>query len=97
MGILNIHPWAYDADSFQPSWRERLRLFVGGILNPEFGISAGIGLQLVRGLSVNAGAGFVLIDTLKPGEAFGAKPLDSEDPFEYGTATVFFAGLGYNF
>jgi hypothetical protein len=97
MAVLNIHPVAYDDEADVPSWSERFRLFVGGVLAPEFGISAGLGIQLIRGFSVNAGAAVLLIDTLKPGETIGAEPLDPEDPFEYGTATVFFAGVGYNF
>ena len=97
MGIVNIHPWKYDADSEDVSWRERFRLFAGGILAPDFGFSAGAGLQLIRGFSLNAGAGLLFIDTLKDGEELGEKPVDQEDPFEYGTATVFFFGVGYNF
>jgi hypothetical protein len=97
MGVLNIHPWKYDADSEDVSWKERFRLFAGGILSPDFGFSAGAGLQLIRGFSLNAGVGLLFIDTLKNGEQLGAKPLDQEDPFEYGTATVFFFGVGYNF
>ncbi len=97
MGILNVHPFAYDAESENVGWSERFRLFIGGILAPEFGISAGAGLQLIRGFSINAGAGLLLIDTLKAGEKIGEEPLDPEDPFEYGTSTVFFVGVGYNF
>lgn len=97
MGILNIHPAGYDAESESVTWRERFRFFIGGILAPEFGISAGAGLQLIRGFSINGGVGLLLIDTLKAGESIGEEPLDPEDPFEYGTATVFFAGVGYNF
>jgi hypothetical protein len=97
MGILNIHPWSYDADAEDASWRERIRLFVGGILAPEFGFSGGIGFQIVRGFSINTGAGVLLIDTLKEKEAIGAAPVNHNDPFKYGTATVFFFGVGYNF
>jgi hypothetical protein len=97
MGVLNIHPVPYDAESDSMSWRERFRLFVGGILAPEFGVSAGIGLQLIRGFSINGGVGLLLIDTLKPGESIGEEPVDPDDPFEYGTATVLFFGVGYNF
>jgi hypothetical protein len=97
MGILNIHPWPYDADAEDTSWKERIRLFVGGILSPEFGFSGGIGCQVVRGFSINAGVGILLIDTLKEGEAIGAPPVNHDDPFKYGTATVFFFGVGYNF
>ena len=97
MGILNIHPWPYDADAESASWKERVRLFVGGILAPEFGLSAGAGLQIVRGFTLNAGIGVLLIDTLKPGETIGAAPVNHDDPFEYGTATVVFVGVGYNF
>ena len=97
MGVLNIHPWPYDADSEEGSWKERFRLFAGGILSPEFGFSAGAGVQLVRGFSLNAGVGLLFIDILKEGEEFGKKPVDPEDPFEYGTATAFFFGVGYNF
>jgi hypothetical protein len=97
MGVVNIHPWRYDADLEDVSWKERFRLFAGGILSPDFGFSAGGGLQLIRGFSVNAGVGLLFIDTLKAGEELGEKPVDSDDPFEYGTATAFFFGVGYNF
>lgn len=97
MGVVNIHPWKYDADSEDVSWRERFRLFAGGILSPDFGFSAGAGLQLIRGFSLNGGVGLLFIDTLKEGEELGKRPVDPEDPFEYGTATVLFFGVGYNF
>ena len=97
MGILNIHPWAYDDEAEEVDWRERFRLFVGGIVAPEFGLSAGAGIQFVRGFSLNAGVGLLLIDTLKEGEEIGKDPVDPHDPFEYGTATVLFFGVGYNF
>jgi hypothetical protein len=97
MGILNIHPWTYDADADRASWKERIRLFVGGIFAPEFGFSAGAGLQIVRGFTLNAGVGVLLIDTLKEGETIGVAPVNRDHPFDYGTATVFFVGVGYNF
>ena len=97
MGVLNIHPWSYDADSEEIGWRERVRVFVGGILAPEFGFSTGLSFQIVRGFSINAGVGVLLIDTLKDGEQIGREPVDPEDPFEYGTAAVLFFGVGYNF
>jgi hypothetical protein len=97
MGILNIHLFPYDADAEDASWKERFRLFVGGVLAPEFGFSGGIGFQIVRGFTVNTGAAVLLIDTLKDGEKIGLPPVNHEDPFKYGTATVFFLGVGYNF
>lgn len=97
MGVLNIHPWTYDAESEDVTWKERFRVFAGGILAPEFGFSAGAGVQVVRGVSLNAGIGLLFIDTLKDGEQLGEEPVDQEDPFQYGTATVFFFGVGYNF
>jgi hypothetical protein len=97
IGILNIHPWPYDADADESSWSERFRLFVGGVLAPEFGLAGGAGLQLVRGFTINSGIAVLLIDVLKSGEVIGEEPRDPEDPFKYGTATVFFVGVGYNF
>jgi len=97
MGILNIHPFPYDADTDDASWKERVRLFVGGIFAPEFGFSGGAGLQLVRGFTLNAGVGVLLIDTLAAGESIGSAPVNRDHPFDYGTATVFFVGVGYNF
>jgi hypothetical protein len=97
MGILNVHPWPYDADADRASWKERVRLFVGGIFAPEFGLSAGAGMQLVRGFTVNAGIGLLLIDTPAEGETIGSAPKNKDHPFDYGTATTFFVGVGYNF
>lgn len=97
MVVLNFHPKGYDSEWPRMSMAERLRLFVGGVLTPDFGVSAGIGVGLVRGLSVNIGAAWLLSETLKPGETLGEPPLNSNDPFKTKVATTGFVGFSYAF
>jgi hypothetical protein len=97
MAVLNIYPKPYDAEALHMTKNERLRLFVGGILAPEFGVGGGVGFGIVRGLSLNFGGGLLFISTLKEGEQFGNAPVNKENPFKTGTAAVLFAGIGYNF
>jgi hypothetical protein len=98
MAIINIHPRAYDADADVPTSAERVRLFVGTTITPEFGIGGGAGFMLVRGLSVTAGWANLFIDTPRSGLSIGdVAPKTVSDPLSIGRAGVFFAGLSYSF
>lgn len=97
MVVLNVHPDAYDADWPDFTWAERFRFFGGAVLTPDVGLTAGAGIGLVRGLSVNAGGVLLLSNTLKRGETLGQKPVDTNDPFKAGRNLSAFVGLSYAF
>lgn len=97
MALLNWHPWGFDENAFAPDWRETLRIFFGAVFNPEFGVSAGLGLGVIRGLSINGGLGVLVVDERKDGEEFGMAPMDKENPFKKAYPTFWFVGFGYEF
>jgi hypothetical protein len=97
MVVLNIHPSPYDAEWPEVTWSERFRFFAGAVLTPDFGVTAGAGVGLVRGLSVNAGVAFMASNRLKDQEAVGQAPVNANDPFRYQLATAGFIGVGYAF
>lgn len=97
MAILNFHPWGYNPKSERLSWGERSRLFVGAVLTPEFGLGAGVGVSLVKGLSVNFGYAWMRVDTTRGGDAAGGAPSNLKDPFRNGVARSGFFGFSYAF
>ncbi len=101
--IVNYHPVKYNPQSPHLQAGERYRLFVGGVLSPELGVCAGVGVAILRGLSLNAGIAYlgipvkndpaiVLIDGLTY-----EKPADPIHPFKTKWGNVFFVGFGYSF
>lgn len=97
IAAVNIHPWRFNSAATSITARERFRFFVGPVLTPEFGLAAGAGVAVIRGLSINAGYGVVRINTLRAGDQAGSPPTDKNRPFSNGTAGFLFFGLGYNF
>lgn len=97
MAVLNIHPKAYDPDRAKQSGAERFRFFVGGVFAPEFGVGAGVGVSLIRGLTINAGYAWLVVDDLRAGDTIGPAPMNPSKPFGQGTSEVLFVGLGFNF
>lgn len=97
MVVLNIHPWAYDSEWPRVSWAERLRAFAGGVITPDFGLTAGVGLGLVRGLTVNGGAVWLFMETPKANERVGEAPQDTNDPFRSRVGLGGFVGFSYTF
>ena len=97
MVILNVHPSPYDADWTFGSWAERLRLFGGAVLTPDFGITAGVGIGIVRGLSVNAGGVMLWNNALKEGETFDQPPVNRNDPLKARASAAGFFGFSYAF
>ena len=63
---------------------------------PAFGIGAGVGVGLVRGLSFNVGYAWLLIDTPGDGETIDTDLVDKSDPFRSGVAGTLFIGFAYN-
>lgn len=97
MAVLNIHLRGYDAKWPEVTWAERFHVFVGGVITPDFGVSTGIGLGIVRGLSVNGGAAVLFMNTAKPGETIGEEPKNGNDPFRTRAGVGGFFGLSYAF
>lgn len=94
---VNIHPFKFDPVPTKMSLAERLRIFIGASFSPEPGVIGGVGIGLVRGLSVNVGYGNMWVDVVKEGDEIGQEPTDPEKPFETGRRNFWFAGFGYNF
>lgn len=97
MVIVNLHPRAYDSDWPRLTGAERFRFFGGAVLTPDFGLTAGAGIGIMRGLSLNVGGVLLLSNTLKDGEAIDAPPVNSNDPFKAGRSVAGVVGLSYAF
>ena len=97
MAVVNWTPWGYDADSFEPTVGEYVRLFGGAILTPDFGIGGGVSILIVRHVGLNIGGGWIFSKAVAEEELFGSEPVDARKPFDLGTATVFFIGASFNF
>jgi len=98
MAIVNIQPWGYDPSTHRPSVGERLRLFLGTTLTPDFGVGGGIGVGILRGLSVNVGVAQLFVNSPKGGASkLGSAPEDQRDPFKVGRLGVWFSGLSFSF
>jgi hypothetical protein len=97
--IVNLHPWPYQASSDGQSWGERVRTFAGVTITPDFGIAAGIGCGLVRGLTVNAGGSVMWTNTVRADQVGQPIPdgVDKNRPFALETAAAWFFGLSYTF
>jgi len=93
---VNIHPVAYNLSATRLTMPERLSLFLGPVLTPEFGLAAGGSIALIRGVSLNVGYSVLRINTLRSGDSLDQKPTNKDHPFGNGYARVFFFGLGYN-
>jgi hypothetical protein len=95
MAIVNVHPKPYDESRPRMSSEERLRFFGGTVLTPGFGVGAGVGVGLVRGFAVNAGATAFLTRRLREGDSFGAAPRDENQAMRLGLGTAVFLGVSY--
>ncbi|MGE5360079.1 MAG: hypothetical protein ACM3NQ_13760, partial [Bacteroidales bacterium] len=97
--VVNLHPWPYQASAQRQSWRERLRTFAGVTITPDFGLAAGIGCSVVRGLSVNAGAAVMWTNAVRADQVGEPIPdsANKNRPFALKTAVVGLFGLSYVF
>lgn len=96
MVTVNYHPRGFDAADPVMTSGERFRVFFSGVMTPDFGLGAGVGYGLLKGLSINAGVALLLTDTLKAGEKLGDAPI-ARDPFRTRPAFTAFVGLGFAF
>ncbi len=100
LAVVNYHPVGFDPKSENPTFGERFRLFAGPVITPEFGLGAGVGYAIWRGVSVNVGYAMVRVNTLRRGDRLvnpAVAPSNLRRPFRDGNAEVVFAGLGFNF
>jgi hypothetical protein len=97
MAVINWTPWGYDADAFDPTAGEYVRLFGGAIVTPDFGVGGGVSVLIVRGVAFNIGGGWVFSKAVADDALFGSDPTDARKPFELGTAKIFFIGASFNF
>jgi hypothetical protein len=101
---LDYHPWKYDETRYSPTLAERFRLFGGLALTPNFGFVAGAGVGIVRGLSLEGGAGVVLANVVNgPNPQPNCTPMVSNgfmcpsSPTGRLAVGIVFVGLGYSF
>src|SRR5947208_10292982 len=96
MGLVNIHPRPYDATDDRLTLAERVRLFVGPSLTPDFGIGGGVGVMIVRGVTIDAGWVNLFVKTPRSGYSIGQTPPLDTTPLGVGSARVWFAGLSFS-
>jgi hypothetical protein len=96
MGAVNIHLLPYDPDTPDMTRRERVRFFAGGVLLPNFGFGGGLGVGIVRGLSINVGYARLFTNTLADGESLNTAP-QMTNPFRLSTSGAVFIGAGFTF
>jgi hypothetical protein len=97
MAVFNTAFNVYDADAFAMTEAEKHRWFIGAVLTPTIGISAGYTYSPIRGLGVNVGYALLAIDAPAEGKALGEAPNDASDAFKLSYAKAWFVGLSYNF
>lgn len=100
--IVNWHPWGFDAEStdvLKPAWGERARFFGGTTLTPDFGLTAGFGVGIIRSVSLNVGWAWLFAQTPKPGETLGNVVTDANkgDPLKTATIGTAYVGLSFAF
>lgn len=97
MATLNWHPVPYFTADDALSAAQRWRVFGAYTITPEPGLAAGVGFQLIRGLSIDAGVAWLRIKTPASGVAFGDSAADHEDGgLKHGHRRVVFFGFGYS-
>jgi hypothetical protein len=95
--VLNYNVTGYNAESSRVRLRERVNLFGGATITPEFGLTGGVNVVLVRGLGVNVGYALLFHATKREADVFGEAPSDPLDPLRLANVGVWYAGLSYNF
>jgi hypothetical protein len=93
---FDVH-WPYDETRFSPSFAERLRAFFGVALTPDLGAVGGVGVGIVRGLSIEVGYSVLLAHALARGEQLSSPEVILHDPTPRKAVGAFFAGIGYSF
>ena len=96
MLFVNVSPRGYDADADRMSAHERVRLFAGAALTPDFGVAGGVNVLMARGIGLSAGVAVLFARGAEAGEV-GQPPADSKDPFRLSVATAPFVGITYNY
>jgi hypothetical protein len=97
LAIVNIHPTPYDRAEDSLSWAERVRMFAGTVIRPDFGVAGGLGIGVIRGLSVNVGWANVFVRAPKDRTRPVSEISGSSANIGVGHAGVWFAGLSYSF
>ena len=97
MAVVNVSSKAYDARASKMSGAERVQAFVGAVILPNFGLSAGLTVNLARGIGVNGGYAVMGVPAARHEDEFGKAPTDAADPFRLGWAQSVFVGLSYSF
>jgi hypothetical protein len=93
--FVNWSPAGYDASLEPVSAAERLRPFVGVTVTPDFGVTAGLNLVLVRGIGITFG-GVVMIAKGAGPDDIGKAPANPEQPYARSYASGLVVGISYN-
>lgn len=95
MAHVNWSPRGYDGDAPAVSGAERVRLFAGAALTPDFGITGGVTVLVVRGVGVSTGVAFLFAKGTGA-EAIGRVPANPSRPFRLAVPAAWFIGLTFN-
>jgi hypothetical protein len=94
--FVNWSPAGYDTQDPHISPAERVRLFFGAALTPDFGPAFGLNVLLVRGIGVTAG-GALLFGKGADLAEIGKAPAKPDDPYKLSIARAVFAGISYSY
>lgn len=96
--VVNVAPAGYRADAPTMSWAERVRGFIGVTTTPEFGVAAGVSVQIWKGVGVNFGGARMVIPTFgDANDRLGQAPSEPSAPFGTAHANAVFVGAHYTF
>jgi hypothetical protein len=96
MSFVNWSPAGYDAESDRVTLPERIRPFFGVVMTPDFGLTGGVNVLLVRGIGVTA-AGAVLFSKGADASEIGAAPANPDKAYKIAYARGLVIGITYNF
>jgi hypothetical protein len=96
LAFVNWSPAGYDEKSPSIRGAERVRVFFGAALTPDFGPAAGVNVLLVRGIGITAGGAYLFGKGADASE-IGGKPTNPDDPYRIAATRTAFVGIAYNF
>src|SRR5258708_35700407 len=94
----DLHPWLYDETTFSPTPAERFRIFGGIALTPNVGFVAGLGVEVIRGFTLEGGVASLLGNVLPSGARFNTPVSANTKPqTQRGFSEAPFLAIGYSF
>ena len=96
VSFVNWSPAGYDAERDGVSGAERARPFFGATLTPDFGLTAGVNLLLVRGIGVTVG-GVLMFSKGADSAEIGKAAANPDKPYSLSSARGILLGVSYSF